>query len=202
LREHAHVGFGDAWSLGEPIQALGLVGQDFKAWSRWMQAMQSVSWMKDPREAGVLAFQLFYLRYHMQPLLHRLDRMLMVHSIEGRVPFLENDLMRFALNVGVEHKIRGGSTKHILKQVAYRYLPPEIVNRPKLGFKVPWDTYMTRFPKMLASGFVAEWTGLRGCDVEAWCNGDPGQMYRLLSIEVWGRIFVWKTPWQDIKMDV
>jgi asparagine synthase (glutamine-hydrolysing) len=202
FRSHAHIGFGDAWSLTEPIQALSLVGQDFRAWARWQQAVEAVSWLKDPRESGVLSFQLFYLRYHMQPLLHRLDRMLMIHSIEGRVPFLENELMQFALNLGVQHKIHGNSTKHLLKQVALRYLPPEIVNRQKLGFALPWDTYITRFPKMLGNGFVAEWTGLTKAQLETWCNGSSGQMYRLLSIEVWGRIFVWKTRWQDVKMDV
>ena len=99
FQKHAHVGFGDAWSLSEPIQALSLVGQDFKAWVRWQQATEAFGWMEDKREASVQSFQLFYMRYHLQPLLHRLDRMLMHHSVEGRVPFLENDVMQFALNL-------------------------------------------------------------------------------------------------------
>ena len=118
-----------AWSLAEPIQALSLVGQDFKAWARWQQATEAFAWMDDKREASVLSFQLFYTRYHLQPLLHRLDRMLMVHSIEGRVPFLENELMHFAFNLGINQKFDGNNTKLLLKQVALRHLPANIVKR-------------------------------------------------------------------------
>jgi asparagine synthase (glutamine-hydrolysing) len=202
FQKHAHVGFGDAWSLAEPIQALSLVGQDFKAWRRWQQATDAFAWMEDKREASVQSFQLFYTRYHLQPLLHRLDRMLMVHSIEGRVPFLENDLMHFGFNLALNEKVNGRSTKHLLKQVALRHLPANIVNRQKIGFTVPFAKYVTHYPKILEDGFVAEWTGLTKKELVAWCNGDMNQLYRLISIEVWGRIFVHKTPWTEIKVEV
>ena len=202
FQQHAHVGFGDAWSLAEPIQALSLVGQDFKAWARWQQATEAFAWMDDKREASVLSFQLFYTRYHLQPLLHRLDRMLMVHSIEGRVPFLENELMHFAFNLGINQKFDGNNTKLLLKQVALRHLPANIVNRQKIGFTVPFAKYVTQYPKILENGFVSEWTRLTKKELLAWCNGDMNQLYRLISIEVWGRIFVHKVPWTEIKVEV
>lgn len=201
FQQHAHVGYGDAWSLTEPIQALSLVGQDFKAWARWQQATEAFAWMADKREASILSFQLFYTRYHLQPLLHRLDRMLMVHSIEGRVPFLENDLIRFALNLGISQKFDGNNTKLLLKQVALRHLPANIVNRQKVGFTVPYAKYVTQYPTILENGFVSEWTRLTKKELIAWCNNDMNQLYRLISIEVWGRIFVHKTPWTEIKVD-
>jgi asparagine synthase (glutamine-hydrolysing) len=203
FQRDAHVGFGgDACSLAYPIQALSLVGQDFKAWRRWQQATEAFAWMEDKREASVLSFQLLHMRYHLQPLLERLDRMLMSHSIEGRVPFLENDLMQFALNLAVKQKIKGGSSKHLLKQVALRYLPANIVNRKKTGFTVPFAKYVTQYPKILENGFVEEWTGLKKKELVAWCGGDIDQLYRLISIEVWGRIFVHKTPWTEIRVEV
>jgi len=201
FQNHAHVGFGDAWSLSEPIQSLSLVGQDFKAWARWQQAIEAVEWMGNKPEATALSFQLFYMRYHMQPLLHRLDRMLMNHSIEGRVPFLENEVIKFALNLQLEQKINGNTGKYLLKQVALRYLPADIVNRKKIGFAVPWGSYAKSFPNILEDGFVAEWTHLTKKQLISWVNNDPVQLYRLISIEVWGRIFVHKTPWTDIKLD-
>lgn len=201
FQKHAHLGFGDAWSLSEPIQALSLVGQDFKAWARWQQSMDAVDWMKNKREASVLSFQLFYMRYHMQPLLHRLDRMLMHSSIEGRVPFLENDLMQFALNLPLDQKINGQNSKYLLKQVALRYLPPSIVNRKKIGFVVPWHAYSEQFPKILENGFVAEWTRLTKKQLVSWVNNDSLLLYRLISIEVWGRIFVHRTHWSDLKVE-
>lgn len=201
FQKHAHVGFGgDAGSLAEPIQAMSLVGQDFKAWKRWQQAIESFEWMGGSKEAHVLSFQLFYMRSFLQPLLHRLDRMLMNPSVEGRVPFLENELMQFALNLPLDQKINGRNSKYLLKQVALRYLPPDIVNRKKKGFTVPFSKYVTKYPKILENGFVNEWSQLTTKDLVSWCNGDKDKLYRLISIEVWGQIFVFKNPWANISV--
>lgn len=203
FQAHAHVGFGgDTIHLSVPLQGMALVNQDFGAWKRWQQALEAFDWMDDRREAQALSFQMFYMRQFLQPLLHRLDRMLMNPSVEGRVPFLENDLMKFALNLPVRQKAGGSSTKVLLKKVALRYLSREIVHRTKRGFTVPFANYITRFPEILRDGFVAEWTRLTGRELEAWCNDDVDQIYRLLSIEVWGRIFVHKKPWTDISVEM
>lgn len=147
-QQSAHVGFGfSTWSLGEPVHALSLVGQDFRAWSRWQHALASYDWMSDKREASVQSFMLLNMRFLMQQLLQRLDRMLMIHSIEGRVPFLENSLFDFALNLPLSQKIRRKETKYLLKQVALRYLPSDVVTRGKMGFTVPWLTYADKFPQ-------------------------------------------------------
>lgn len=202
FQKHAHVGFGgDTGSLAHPIHAMALVSQDFKAWKRWQQAMDVYAWMPGGREASVQAFQLYYMRYFMQPLLHRLDRMLMARSIEGRVPFLENDLMQFAINLQVDQKFRGTTNKFLLKQVALRYLPENIVNRRKMGFTVPFGKYVTKYPKILENGFVSELTRLTTKELLSWCNGEKDLIYRLVSIEVWGRIFVYKTHWSDINVE-
>jgi hypothetical protein len=199
FQRHAHVGFGfGAWSLTEPIHGLSLVGQEFQAWHRWQQALQSYSWMSDRREADVQSFMLCNLRVMMQPLLHRLDRVLMMHSIEGRVPFLENGIFAFALNLALRHKIRGTEVKRTLKRVASRYLPPTIVRRRKMGFTLPWQGYSRRVPTILRDGFVRQWTGLSQRDLVAWCENDPGQLYKLIAIEVWGRIFVHRESWRTV----
>lgn len=202
FQRHAHVGFaGDACSLADPFKYMSLVGQDFRAWKRWQQATDAFQWMGENREASVLSFQLFYMRSFLQPLLHRLDRMLMNPSVEGRVPFLERELMEFALNLPVGQKISGKSNKHLLKQVALRYLPAEIVERRKKGFTVPFSSYVTKFPRILENGFVAEWTRLTKKELLSWCGGDVDQLYRLISIEVWGRIFVYKMPWNEVRVE-
>jgi asparagine synthase (glutamine-hydrolysing) len=127
--------------------------------------------------------------------------MLMIYSIEGRVPFIENDLIRFAFNLPFDKKVQGNDTKRIVKQVALRYLPENVVNRRKIGFTVPFHAYVSKFPKILEDGFVAEWTGLTKRELMAWCEGNLNDLYRLISIEVWGRIFVHKTPWTDIRVE-
>ena len=201
-QQSAHVGFGfSTWSLGEPVHALSLVGQDFRAWSRWQHALASYDWMSDKREASVQSFMLLNMRFLMQQLLQRLDRMLMIRSIEGRVPFLENSLFDFALNLPLSQKIRRKETKFLLKQVALRYLPADVVTRGKMGFTVPWLTYADKFPKILEDGFVADWTKLTRAELKAWTQQDAGLLYKLIAIEVWGRIFVHKERWQDVRVE-
>lgn len=67
-------------------------------------------------------------------LLMRVDKMSMAHSIETRVPFLDEDLVSFALAVPSALKYKNGTTKYLLKKAAEGILPDEILHRPKWGF--------------------------------------------------------------------
>ena len=75
--------------------------------------------------------------YLPEDVLVKVDRMSMAHSIESRVPLLDNQVIDFAATLPLRTKIRNGIRKVLLKQVASRILPPEIVNRRKQGFGVP-----------------------------------------------------------------
>lgn len=65
------------------------------------------------------------------------DKMAMAVGIEARVPFLDAELVEFSLSIPPELKMKNGETKYILKKVAERYLPKEIIYRPKTGFGAP-----------------------------------------------------------------
>ena len=65
------------------------------------------------------------------------DKMTMATSIEMRVPFLDNELVSLAQKIPHQYKIKNGIHKYILKEVAKKYLPDEIINRPKKGFDMP-----------------------------------------------------------------
>ena len=65
------------------------------------------------------------------------DKTTMATSIEMRVPFLDNDLVALAQKIPHHYKIKNGVHKYILKEVAKKYLPNEIINRPKKGFDMP-----------------------------------------------------------------
>jgi len=67
--------------------------------------------------------------------------MSMAHSIESRVPLLDNDVIELATSLPAHFKIRGGRRKHVLKQVAATLLPREILERPKQGFGVPLNVW-------------------------------------------------------------
>ena len=75
--------------------------------------------------------------YLPEDVLTKVDRMSMAHSIESRVPLLDNEVIEFAATLPASLKIADGRRKHVLKEAAARLLPPEILNRRKQGFGVP-----------------------------------------------------------------
>jgi asparagine synthase (glutamine-hydrolysing) len=82
------------------------------------------------------------LSYMNDDILTKLDRAAMAISLEGRVPFLDHRLARFAWSLPLGLKIREGTSKWILRQVLYRHVPRALVERPKAGFIVPVDRWL------------------------------------------------------------
>ena len=79
--------------------------------------------------------------YLPEDVLVKVDRMSMAHSIESRVPLLDNEVIAFSSTLPADLKIHGGRRKHILKQVAAQLVPRDILDRPKQGFGVPLGTW-------------------------------------------------------------
>jgi asparagine synthase (glutamine-hydrolysing) len=79
--------------------------------------------------------------YLPEDILTKVDRMSMAHSIEARVPLLDNSVIDFASSLPGAFKIRDGRRKHVLKEVAARFLPGELIDRRKQGFGVPLDVW-------------------------------------------------------------
>jgi asparagine synthase (glutamine-hydrolysing) len=76
---------------------------------------------------------------HLLPIV---DRMSMAHSIESRPPLMDYKVVEFAASIPGDMKLQGRDLKHILKVVARRYLPPELVDREKQGFGFPLALWM------------------------------------------------------------
>ena len=70
-------------------------------------------------------------------LLMRVDKLTMANSIEGRVPFLDHELVELAMAMPKDEKIRGSEGKHVLKRAVADLLPADVVWRPKQGFSTP-----------------------------------------------------------------
>lgn len=86
---------------------------------------------------AVTALALLDFQTYLVSILARQDKMSMATSIEARVPFLDNELIDLAQSLPLDYKQTYKHRKRVLKDVALRYLPAEIVHRRKSGFGVP-----------------------------------------------------------------
>jgi asparagine synthase (glutamine-hydrolysing) len=86
----------------------------------------------------------FDMRYYLKDdLLTKVDRATMQFSLETRVPLLDYRIVEFALNLDKSLKNKDGIPKYLLKEVLYDYVPKSFFDRPKWGFSIPLDKWLT-----------------------------------------------------------
>ncbi|MGZ3806364.1 MAG: asparagine synthase (glutamine-hydrolyzing), partial [Pseudobdellovibrionaceae bacterium] len=82
--------------------------------------------------------------YMPDDILVKVDRAAMSQSLETRAPFLAKDVVEMAFALPMDMKIQGGQSKWILRQILYRHVPKELIERPKMGFGVPLDSWLRK----------------------------------------------------------
>ena len=111
-------------------------------------SMQECLTIMDTYPAGLLAEPLRnlmlmdLLMYHPDDILNKVDRCAMAVSLETRVPMLDKDVVEFAWTLPLSYCRRDGVTKKVLRDILYRYVPRELMERPKKGFSIPLHKWL------------------------------------------------------------
>jgi len=87
-------------------------------------------------------------------LLVKMDIANMAHSLEGRSPFLCKELLEYAPAMNDAYKIKGTTTKYLLRTLAKKYLPGELINQPKRGFEIPLKNWVAHELKEMIYDYV------------------------------------------------
>jgi len=99
-----------------------------------------------------------YNSYLPDDILCKLDRAAMSNSLETRVPFLDKHIIEFAFNLPLKYKIRNKKSKWILREILKKYLPNELIDRPKMGFSIPLASWLRGPLKKWAETIIFEGT--------------------------------------------
>ncbi len=96
-------------------------------------------WLKEPQHNLML---MDLMMYHPDDILCKVDRTAMAVSLETRVPMLDKDVVEFAWSLPLSYKSKDGVRKKILRDILYRYVPKELMQRPKKGFSIPLHKWL------------------------------------------------------------
>ena len=134
-------------------------------------------------------------------LLERGDRMTMAASLEARMPFVDHELVEFVASLPDDHRVRGRTTKWVLREAMKRVIPREILTRPKIGFSVPVQHWLRGemrgflLDQLLdAHSFLR--AQMRPAQIERYVNehlsgarNHEKLLWMLLNLEIWSRAF-------------
>jgi asparagine synthase (glutamine-hydrolysing) len=160
--------------------------------------------LSDGKKASDQALTLEMLGRGLHSLLWRNDRVGMMHSIESRFPFLDEDLLRFAANLPVRMKIGATGSLHnikhpfrmdkkVVRTLAEKYIPRKVARMEKKGFIIFGHASLRISKGFFRDGYVQELLRLNTMDASLMeTTLDAYLLSKLAQVEIWGRLFARK----------
>ncbi|MFL5763463.1 MAG: asparagine synthase (glutamine-hydrolyzing) [Bacteroidia bacterium] len=133
---------------------------------------------------------IFDLHFYLQgDLLTKMDRASMHFSLEARVPYLDHRIIEFSMNLAPELKYRDGTTKYLLKEILYQYVPKKFFERPKQGFAIPLEEWLKKELRFLIDEFLSKEM------IEKYGIVDPAYVEKMKSDFLGGKSYYYMRIW-------
>ncbi len=145
----------DMYLRSEIGEGLSLVGRHERTKASWIPDVwqEILPWKEgrtlmeeypcgllEPPQHNLMLMDL--LMYHPDDILNKVDRTAMAVSLETRVPMLDKDVVEFAWKLPLSYRSKDGVSKKVLRDILYRYVPQELMERPKKGFSIPLHKWL------------------------------------------------------------
>jgi asparagine synthase (glutamine-hydrolysing) len=181
-----------------------LLTNDAKARAGALDPYRAVEEYLAQTDADTLLNKLLYVdtKTYLHELLMKQDQMSMAASIESRVPFLDHKLVEYTARLPERMKLRGMTTKYILRQSMKELLPAEILKRSKMGFPVPIGAWFRgRYRSVIDEYVLSERTLSRNLFDEKFVRAlverhqrggedHSERLWSLVNFEMWLRRFI------------
>lgn len=150
------------------------------------------------RDPMSVAMAIDYINYMPNDILVKVDRATMSVSLEGRDPLLDHRIVEFAARLPISYKFKDGEKKRIYKDILYKYVPREMMERPKTGFMMPVDRWLQTDLKYLLEDYlndtlsseffhVSEVLRLKKLFYDNKLGHETKTIWRLLMFQMWYR---------------
>jgi asparagine synthase (glutamine-hydrolysing) len=194
----------DNFAVFEHHMQQELFSQDLWSRVRQIDPYSGMHHYYDGNPSASLLQRLLYadLKTYLHELLMKQDQMSMAASIESRVPFLDHKLVEFSTALPDRLKLRGWTTKYVLREAMKGLLPEQILRRRKMGFPVPLGRWFRGTLRQLLDEFVVgERTISRGHfqpdflrrlvqEHVAGTANHTERLWTLVNFEIWQRHFL------------
>jgi asparagine synthase (glutamine-hydrolysing) len=203
----------DNFAVFSREQQAGLLARDLRARLAVEDPYATAMQLMAGSDAKSLLDRLLYVdtKTYLHELLMKQDQMSMAASIESRVPFLDHPLVEFTARLPERLKLRGGTTKYILREAMRDVLPAEILSRGKMGFPVPIGAWLRGPYKGIVDELVLSPRALerRLFDASAirtlvarHARGEDHaeRLWSLVNLEIWHRVVVEGEPAEQLRL--